>query len=349
MATVRPSVPPEAAAVFAAPERAVGRDGERVRATGGVMRLLNGRVAIVLCMLAPGGLEAQVRPVSTTDGARRAALIGRYAEAAVTAVPDSLGMHAFYRKYVDALGIPIVSSEKVPDDALLVARDIVNSMLAGRPDLRAALIGRRWRVAIMAETEITGDIPEHANRKRPGAPPGEPVTQADIDYWARRARGLGGNPTSGAEENLLGYPGTRYYGEHILVHEFAHAIMGGGIRTADSLLYRAIQAAYDDARAQRKYHFADGRPHYAMTNANEYWAEGVQWWFWSNYGECFAGDRRVQTPDDLKAYDPMLFDLIGQVFRTHRIAMDVFHARNIPPRSTVERGELLDCRSPGRS
>jgi hypothetical protein len=57
----------------------------------------------------------------------------------------------------------------------------------------------------------------------------------------------------------------------------------------------------------------------------------------------------VHTPDHLKAYDPMLFYLIGQVFTTNRIPMDVFHARNIPPRSTVERGELLDCSAPARS
>lgn len=63
--------------------------------------------------------------------------------------------------------------------------------------------------------------------KRPGAPRDEPVTQADRDYHANRSRGLGGNPTTGAEENLLGYPGTRYWGEHIFVHEFAHAIMTG--------------------------------------------------------------------------------------------------------------------------
>ena len=62
--------------------------------------------------------------------------------------------------------------------------------------------------------------------KRPGAPKDEPVTQADRDYHANRSRGLGGNPTTGAEENLLGYPGTRYWGEHIFVHEFSHAIMG---------------------------------------------------------------------------------------------------------------------------
>ena len=54
-------------------------------------------------------------------------------------------------------------------------------------------------------------------------------------------------PTTGAEENLLGYPGTRYYGEHIFVHEFSHAIMGGGIRDVDPTMYAEIRTAYEEA------------------------------------------------------------------------------------------------------
>jgi hypothetical protein len=264
---------------------------------------------------------------------RAAPLLSDYITASVGPVPDSLGFHPFYTQYADALGIPILSSDKVPDIALVAARDIVNTMLAARPDLRRAMMDRNWRVGIMAESEITADIPEHADNKRPGAPPGEPVTQADIDFWAGRARGLGGNPTTGAEENLLGYPGTRYYGEHILVHEFSHAIMGGGIRSADPELHAEIRAAYDSAMAKGLYTYDDGRRHYATTNSSEYWAEGAQWWFWSNYGECFAGNVRVDSPDDLKAYDPTLYALLGRVFDTHHIPMDVYHGKQIRPRN----------------
>ena len=35
---------------------------------------------------------------------------------------------------------------------------------------------------------------------------------------------MGGTFTSCAEANVLGYPGTRYFGEHILLHEFSHNI-----------------------------------------------------------------------------------------------------------------------------
>jgi len=258
-------------------------------------------------------------------------LVASYAKAVIGPVPESLGVSPFYRKYVDAEGIPVIASEKVPDDALLVARDIVNSMLAARSDIRKALIARKWRTGVIAEVEMTMDIPEYSRMKRPGAPAGEPVVQADRDYHANRSRGLGGNPTTGAEENLLGYPGTRYYGEHIFVHEFAHAIMGGGIRDVDPKMHAEIRAAYDAAMASGKYVHPDGRKHYATTNANEYWAEGVQWWFFSNYGECFAGNSKVETPEELKAYDPTLFELIGRVFTTHRIPMDVFHGRSVRP------------------
>ncbi len=258
-------------------------------------------------------------------------LIPSYMKAAVLPVPESLGVSPFYRKYVDAMGIAVVSSDKVPDDALLVARDIVNSMLAARPDLRKAMIARKWRTGVIAEVEMTSDIPEYARLKRPGAPADEPVNQLDRDYHANRSRGLGGNPTTGAEENLLGYPNARYWGEHIFVHEFAHAIMGGGIRDVDPAMHAEIRAAYDSAMAAGKYIHPDGRKHYATTNAGEYWAEGVQWWFFSNYGECFAGNIKVETPDELKAYDPRLFELLGRVFDTHRIPMDVFHGKRIRP------------------
>jgi hypothetical protein len=256
-------------------------------------------------------------------------LIANYVRASILPVPLSLGVDSsFYKKYVDAQGIPVLASAIVPDDALLVARDIINSMLAKRPDIRASMIKRRWRTGVIAELEMTMDIPEYSRMKRPDAPRDEPVNQLDRDYHANRSRGLGGNPTTGAEENLLGYPGTRYYGEHIFVHEFAHAIMSG-VRDVDPQMHAEIGEAYKAAMAAGKYVHADARRHYATTNANEYWAEGVQWWFFSNYGECFAHGVRVDTPEDFAAYDPALNELISRVFDGHRIPMDVFHGMQL--------------------
>ena len=303
---------------------------------------------MILLAMTPPGVQAQSR--ARTEASARAsaeenraerarreaetgvseALIHDYLAATVGPVPDSLEVAPFYQKYVDAGGIPVLASTKVPDIALLVVRDIINAMLAARSDLRASMIQRNWRTGVIAEVEMTMDIPEYSELKRPYAPRDEPVNQADRDYHANRSRGLGGNPTTGAEENILGYPNTRYWGEHIFVHEFAHAIHRA-IRDVDPVMGEEIVAAYNAATEADKYTYADGRRHYATTNPNEYWAEGVQWWFFSNYGECFAGDVLVESPEDFAAYDPVLSELISQVFVTHHIPMDVYHGRRIRP------------------
>ena len=101
--------------------------------------------------------------------------------------------------------------------------------------------------------------------------------------------------------------GTRYFGENILVHEFAHGIMDIGIRRADPELLRKIRDAYKAAMDKGLW-----KRHYASTNANEYWAEGTQTWFWSNY-EYKDGETTVMTPDDFKRYDPTLYDLLSQI------------------------------------
>jgi hypothetical protein len=300
------------------------------------------RVFLFLATVILAGTHAPTRQSTSastpSSTPREKPIIEDYVKAQIGPVPASFGFDPFYTKYTDALGIPIVSSNKPPDAALLVARDIVIHMLAKHPDYREALIAKHWRIGVMAETEMTTDIPEHRDRKKPSLDSrvltiGERENyektigrMTDKEYWDRRARGLGGNPTTCAEENLLGYPGTRYYGENILVHEFGHAIMGGGIRTVDPELFAAIEASYKAAMAKGQY-----KGHYAATNPNEYWAEGVQWWFRSNY-EWFDGTTRLQTPDDLKAYDPTLYELLGRVFADHHIPMDVYYAKNIPQR-----------------
>ena len=271
------------------------------------------------------------------DKSRQKPFVEDYLRSVMSAPPASLGVDPFYKKYTDALGIAVLSSEKVPDAALLVARDIVIHILAKRPDLRAEMLKKKMRVGVMAQSESTTDIPEHRNNKKPSRDdprltPGERANydngigkMTDKEYWDRRARGLGGNPTTCAEENLLGYPGTRYYGENIFVHEFSHAIMGIAIRTADPTLFADIQAAYKEAMANGLW-----KNHYASTNANEYWAEGTQTWFWSNY-EYMDGNTRVQTPEDLQRYDPKLYALLGRVYEDHHIPMDVYYGKNIPP------------------
>ncbi|MGB0990832.1 MAG: glycoside hydrolase family 97 protein, partial [Akkermansiaceae bacterium] len=127
-----------------------------------------------------------------------------------------------YKKALILNTFPIVSSDKVRDEAFYESAWIINSMLKNRPDILRELGKNRVRLAIMAWDERTADVPEHSDLK-PHA------------YWNRRARGLGPTPhrpcVSCGEENLLNFPGDPYDDENILVHEFAHAVHDMALKT----------------------------------------------------------------------------------------------------------------------
>jgi len=259
--------------------------------------------------------------------------------AALPSPPDSLGLDPFYAKYVEADGIPIVASSRVADQALFVAHDMIADMLAYRPDLAAVLAREGYRVAVLAEDEAITDLPENAHWTRP-APDDPRLTRCerrhyearigsltDREYWNARARGIGGVHTVGAEEDVLGKRTSRYFGETILVHEFAHNVLDA-IRVADPRLYGEVEAAYAGA-------LEDGLwiNEYASTTVQEYWAEGTQFWFNSNRLAVFDG-RRILSDADLTAYDPRLAAVLRQAYgERHRLAADPFyrHAARVPP------------------
>jgi hypothetical protein len=288
----------------------------------------------------PGGT-----PTGPPIVASYATLEGHAEVTPIVPPPSALGLSPFYKKYVDAGGIPVVASARVRDDALLLARDIVNFMLSKRPDLRAVLVQRKSRLLVMSIEEGETDLPERSDWKKPAFDdrrltqgerdryyqPGGIASMTDKQYWDNRARGMGGNITSCAEENLLGIPGTRYYGEHITVHEFSHNVMSA-LLVADRPLYDLIQPAYAAAKAKGLYKDSRGREQYAINTVAEYFAEGTQWWFWSNI-EFYDGTtgQRVQSPDDLKAYDPALYAILDKIYAGHHIPADVYYAKNLRP------------------
>ena len=95
------------------------------------------------------------------------AMVQGYARAMISAPPAELTLDTFYKKYADAFGIPVVSSDKTPNSAVLFARDIINYMLLKRPDIRAVLVQRKARVLVMAESEMETDLPERRDWKKP--------------------------------------------------------------------------------------------------------------------------------------------------------------------------------------
>lgn len=219
--------------------------------------------------------------------------------------PGSLNLSPFYRKHVSAGGLPVVGSEKVSDDALLEAKAIVLRMTSHRPDVVRAMIERKTRVAIMARTEVTTDVPEHADLNK-----AFPRTD-----WNKRCRGVGATAArpacSGAEENVLQEDADRYKGESILIHEFGHSMLTMGIEAVEPKFRTELEAAYSAAVGKGLF-----KNTYAATNFQEYWAEGVQDWFDSNLKSTPANGvhNEIATRADLKEYDPALAALLTRVF-----------------------------------
>lgn len=216
--------------------------------------------------------------------------------------PEELHLDTFYRKHLDFQGLPIVSSHLVPDAALIETREIVANMLLKRPEMLDKLKQNKVRVAIMAESEKTTDIPEHSDL-------------APKSNWDKRARGLGATrarPASTcAEENVLRYPNDPYRGESILVHEFAHTLHLLAIVEIDKEFDSRLKAAYSSAVQRGLW-----KETYAATNHKEYWAEGVQSWFNANK-EVNRPDgihNQINTHFEVLRYDPLLAQLIGEWF-----------------------------------
>lgn len=263
-------------------------------------------------------------------------LVTSFPQAILSKPPSGYNFDPFYKKYADAFGIPVISSENVSDDALLIARDIINYMLLKRPDIREGMIKLGARLSIIGKNEMQTDLPECRDWKKPAFndvrltprerenyyKPGGIASMTDRGYWDQRARGMGGIQTSCAEENLLGIPGTRYFGENIMVHEFSHNIMAV-LQTIDKDFVKEIYAAYEAAKEKGLY-----KDQYAINTVAEYWAEGSQWWFWSNF-EFMDGTTRLQSPEDLKKYDPTLYALFERVYPGHHIPGDVYYGKNV--------------------
>ena len=226
-------------------------------------------------------------------------------ECVITTPPDSLHLDPWYKKYVDVNGIPLCSSRRCPDSALVAGHNTLWAMTSMLPpEVMDALRKSGTRVTMMARYEGTTDVPEHA------------YLAGDTTLnWDLRARGLGGDLelplTSCAEENVLAYQIDKYHAEDILIHEFAHSIHLIGILQVDPSINDRLEALLQHAKDKDLWWNT-----YRLTDIAEYWAEGVQDWFNVN-AEMDHPDGKhnyVNTREELKERDPGLYNLLSEYF-----------------------------------
>jgi hypothetical protein len=223
----------------------------------------------------------------------------------VSAPPAGLGLDPFYTKYCSVRGFPIVANTVVSDVALRQAWFMIDAMLDKRPDVVGPMNSLHIRFGIIGANQATLDMPEYTTLQ---------FTNPETD-WNTRTRGLGATPSrplvSAGEENLLCLPNGRYANESITIHEFAHAFLQDGIELLDPGFRSRLSEAFVGAIGSGKWANT-----YAATNADEYWAEGVQDWFDSNEQQIPTNGihNNINTRAELVTYDPALAALIAEVF-----------------------------------
>src|SRR5206468_7812748 len=203
---------------------------------------------------------------------------------------------AFYKKHIDAKGLSIAAAAEVADEALGRTYHIVTHMLAGRPDILAAMQKFGTRLIIIGKNQVYTDMPEYRNHPNPA-------------YQNERVRGTGGlGVTSFGEENLLNLPLDRYDDESIGVHEFCHTI-DAALRRIDTGWSQRLRQTYQNAVGKGRWKYA-----YTGSNQGEYWAEICQ-----SYFDCNRINNWNHGPianrEQLKQYDPEGYELCKTTFK----------------------------------
>jgi hypothetical protein len=212
----------------------------------------------------------------------------------------------FYRKTCEQSNIAIVASESVEDIAMEAAATRMAGLLSERRDLADSVAASIDGVAVIGRDQRITDLPEFEDLYtiHPGTD------------WHRLGRSFPGTeeiPVAvGAEENLLCLESDRYEGENMFLRDFGWTIRRFGIAIVDHDLDRDIETAYGRAIAANLWLNT-----VAEVNSDMYWAEGVQSFFDANNEETDEKDQihnHVDTRDELRAYDPFLYELLARAF-----------------------------------
>jgi hypothetical protein len=245
----------------------------------------------------------------------------------VTAPPAKFQVNRYYTKFTCAREFTVLGSDRVSDEALLAANDVIRKMFAYRHDILKAMIADGARLVVLGREERLGDLPEFAGRS----------ASEDFD----QVRYLDFSPRFKLmvvpEENVLGSAEDPFAGRCMIVSVFARALhQVVGLRPVDpdfqrrrskqqyELGVKRLDVEFDNA-LKKLHEQATGKGLWKGTPAArsrvEYWATGVEAYFdAAGAGQApNLADRPITTREALKAYDPELFALVDETmaYREH--------------------------------
>jgi hypothetical protein len=222
------------------------------------------------------------------------------------APPAELGLDAFYTKYLDANGIPVLSSSKVSDLALSQACTMTTRMLSKRADVLDALRARHLKVGVLAQKEVLTELPDYRDLYT-----AFPRTDWDA---TRGVSATTVRPTASCgEENLLCLRSDPLQGGFSLAFTLGYTLRELGIQPVDPTFEARLKEVYDAAMAAGL--FANT---YAAENQDRLFAYGMMDWFDANNqaDPPNGAHNAVNTRTELQAYAPALAQLLSEFLPT---------------------------------
>lgn len=209
----------------------------------------------------------------------------------IISVPSEVGLNGYYTKYINCSGIPVIGSDDVPDEALLIASETVEFMLTDLGNIRSKLISEGNYIALYPEGSSLNSLPENFQPQ-----------QFTVGQYLIETKCIGSDVSS-LICNPEGPAG------NILVHEIVHMMDIGALRLIESNFSSEQTALYNQSIASGKWNNT-----YASSNAVEWLAEGVTIWYGVNFIGPEGGDgsrNNIGTRAQLQAYDSGLYNLIN--------------------------------------
>ncbi|MDE0462391.1 MAG: fibronectin type III domain-containing protein [Caldilineaceae bacterium] len=209
--------------------------------------------------------------------------------ARVASPPHTLNTYSYYSKYLDAGGVPILSSHQVSDEELYQTRTTMLAMLSDRSDLHGTMAAYNMRLLIYPDRfeygSLITDLPEFR---------GSGLTYRTIGAAGRTPLGW-----------VAAAPEVARHCNHVMIHEIAHLIEDAlRLQPGGDEFLAKLNSAYQAAMLRGLW-----QDRYAATNALEYWAELVRTWLTPSQFAGWLGPGYHKLED----YDPVGAALVKEV------------------------------------
>lgn len=241
----------------------------------------------------------------------------------VRGIPDAWkvkeGYEELYTKSICAYGVPIVSTDDVPDWVLYRAYDILEVYLRKvnneYPEMIETLHKNLSNVIVIGEHEYNIQHPDWKDYEEMMGEAGKTERRGGADYTT----------TVLVDDLGITDPNSWYSSFCGLVHEFSHTFMNCGIGEADGAgarddIFYEIKAAYDAAYKEYQSSGKYSESSYDMNNYQEYWAGQVGRWFNANGTNLNVPNANQLTErEQLKQYDPAIYAVCEKLFGAYSL------------------------------